>query len=331
MASTLKLLYSFASPKKRGKERFETILEPLQAILQIGFISFYPVGTKIAIKHNMLVIQPPNYSQPVYRWYNNDTQDDLCYLFNVFSRFTRYYSFMETDHPALHRLLVLNAQAGIDKLIRTYSDTNRPHILHTLSMYKRMLHTSHSISQLQLHDTNDELQLQTQQPQTHTQTHAAAGTDQHANVNNMNTSTTTTTTTTNNTPSSLSSIFPKRKNHPQTQIAMQDVAAAAASYSSIQSPQTGPMSAPATAILPLPQLAMNSVDTNTTNIDAVFGRIVEKYNSQIYTIIYNVLLQLHKNNDDSGGDYMHYINGLNQILEPINSSIKKWIDENIVF
>lgn len=99
---------------------------------------------------------------------------------------------------------------------------------------------------------------------------------------------------------------------------MQDVVAPTNSHQAqIQSPQLGPQPAP--------------VDTNTTNIDAVFGRIVEKYNSQIYTIIYNVLLQLHKNNDDSGGDYMHYINGLNQILQPVNSSIKKWIDENIVF
>jgi hypothetical protein len=28
---------------------------------------------------------------------------------------------------------------------------------------------------------------------------------------------------------------------------------------------------------------------------------------------------------------LHYIGGLNQILHPINVSIKKWIDENIVF
>lgn len=311
MASTLKLLYSFASPKKRGKERFETILEPLQAVLQIGFISFYPVGTKIAIKHNMLVIQPPNYSQPVSRWYNNDTQDDLCYLFNVFSRFTRYYSFMETEHPQLHRLLVSNAQAGIDKLIRTYSDTNRPHILHTLSMYKRMLHAPHSQIHLQLHETNDELQLQSQQHTSSAATPASAsitGTvshshpEQHSNNTNAN-------------ANALSSIFPKKKNQtqPQTQpqIAMQDLIAAATTTTS--SP------------------AQNSVDASTANIDAVFGRIVEKYNSQIYTIIYNVLLQLHRNNDDSGGDYMHYINGLNQILQPINTSIKKWIDENIVF
>ena len=31
-----------------------------------------------------LQIQHPNYSQPVIRWYNNDTQEDLFYLFNIF-------------------------------------------------------------------------------------------------------------------------------------------------------------------------------------------------------------------------------------------------------
>jgi len=328
MASTLKLLYSFASPKKRGKERFETILEPLQAILQIGFISFYPVGTKIAIKHNMLVIQPPNYSQPVSRWYNNDTQDDLCYLFNVFSRFTRYYSFMENEYPALHRLLVSNAQAGIDKLIRTYSDTNRPHILHTLSMYKRMLHAPHTQIQLQMQEMNDELQ-----PQPHIITSASSASSASS------VSSASITGNDNHPTNALSSILPKKKNQPQAQVAMQDLITTAATSTSssqlshIQSPQSGPLPSPTTILPPHPQMTVNSVDASTANIDAVFGRITEKYNSQIYTIVYNVLLQLHRNNSDDGGggDYAHYINGLNQILQPINTSIKKWIDENIVF
>lgn len=69
------------------------------------------------------------------------------------------------------------------------------------------------------------------------------------------------------------------------------------------------------------------------NIDSIFSTIVDKYNPQIFSIVYNVLLQLHKKDDGTGnGDnYLHYIGGLNQILHPINVSIKKWIDENIVF
>lgn len=288
-STTLKMLYSFASPHKRGKERFETILEPMQAIIQIGCISFYPVGTKLAIKHNMLVIQPPTYSQPVSRWYNNDTQDDLCYLFNVFSRFKKFYSFMETGSPdvaALYTMLVANARAGIDKLIRTYSDTNKPHILHTLSMYKTMMGSN--TTELQDAHSADQLsQLKPPKPQQLDQ---------------------------NSSNSSNSSIFGKRKN-----------SAVSASIPDDSSPVQAPQQ--------MPQSLASDPATAAANIDSIFSAIVDKYNAQIFSIVHSVLLQLHKKDDGTGnGDsYLHYIGGLNQILHPINVSIKKWIDENIVF
>lgn len=314
-STTLKMLYSFASPQKRGKERFETILEPMQAIIQIGCISFYPVGTKLAIKHNMLVIQPPNYTQPVSRWYNNDTQDDLCFLFNVFSRFKKFYSFMETgtsDVAALYTMLITNARAGIDKLIRTYSDTNKPHILHTLSMYKTMLgsHTDHQPHQYQPQESLDQSQQHQPQQQQQQQQHESA--NQGSNQNS-------------------SSIFGKRKS-------------SASSSSAVSGPdsQSSQLSVPLntmTSSQPPPQPSPLAVSTSSdpaianANIDSIFGTIVGKYNPQIFSIVHNVLLQLHKKDDGTGnGDnYLHYIGGLNQILHPINVSIKKWIDENIVF
>ena len=272
------MLYSFASQSKRGKERFETILEPLQAIIQIGCMSFYPVGTKLAIKYNMLVIQPPNYSQPMSRWYNSDTQDDLCYLFNVFSRFKRFYTFMETEHVALYALLVANARAGIDKLIRTYSDTNKPHILHTLSMYKTMIgtHPHQPPGSAQVVPYYDEDALPASTP---------------------------------------------NKNKNKAGAAAAAAAAAAGGDSELSD-----------ALPPTVSASADSATSNS-NIDSVFSRIVDKYNPQIFIIIYNVLLQLNKREDDTGnGDnYLHYVTGLNQILHPINVSIKKWIDENIVF
>ena len=300
-STTLKMLYSFASPHKRGKERFETILEPMQAIIQIGCVSFYPVGTKLAIKHNMLVIQPPNYSQPVSRWYNNDTQDDLCYLFNVFSRFKRFYSFMETgasDVAALYAMLIVNARAGIDKLIRTYSDTNKPHILHTLSMYKTML---------------GEQQQQQQQPQLPAPAPAPAP-DQETTVQQHP----------HQVANNNSSIFGKRKNTalaPDSQ--SHSASAQLIPLVTLQQQQQSPTQP---TLTPDPAIA-------NANIDSIFSNIVDKYNPQIFSIVHNVLLQLHKKDDGTGnGDnYLHYISGLNQILHPINASIKKWIDENIVF
>ena len=38
----------------KKKERFETILEPLQALVQIAFLSYYPIGSKLTIKNNIL-------------------------------------------------------------------------------------------------------------------------------------------------------------------------------------------------------------------------------------------------------------------------------------
>jgi hypothetical protein len=63
------------------------------------------------------------------------------------------------------------------------------------------------------------------------------------------------------------------------------------------------------------------------NIDDVFIRITDIYTQEVYNIIYNTLHIMIKN--DSSFDV--YIDGLNKILEPTNSRIKKWIDEHIVF
>ena len=143
MQSTFQLLYKTVS-SRRKKERFETILEPLQAILQIALLAFYPVGTKLTIQNNIMTLQPPNYSQSMARWYNNDTKEDLYFLFNVFHRFKKFYAHYKTDSAGsvqhrLYALLIDMSKTGINKLIRTYGQTDKPHILQTLTMYKFIL------------------------------------------------------------------------------------------------------------------------------------------------------------------------------------------------
>lgn len=143
MQSTFQLLYKTVS-SRRKKERFETILEPMQAILQIALLAFYPVGTKLTIQNNIMTLQPPNYSQSMSRWYNNDTKEDLYFLFNVFHRFKKFYAHYKADAPEsvqhrLYALLIDLSKTGINKLIRTYGQTDKPHILQTLTMYKFIL------------------------------------------------------------------------------------------------------------------------------------------------------------------------------------------------
>jgi hypothetical protein len=143
MQSTFQILYKTIN-SRRKKERFETILEPLQAILQIALLAFYPVGTKLTIQNNIMTLQPPNYSQSMARWYNNDTKEDLYFLFNVFHRFKKFYAHYKADAPEsvqhrLYALLIDMSKTGINKLIRTYGQTDKPHILQTLTMYKFIL------------------------------------------------------------------------------------------------------------------------------------------------------------------------------------------------
>ena len=149
---------------KRKKERFETILEPLQAILQIGYLSFAPIGTKLTIHSNILKIQIPNYSQPVIRWYNNDKKEDVFYLYNVFSRFNKFYKTVLAggaggagagENAALFTLLNELAKTGINNLIRTYNQTDKIHILHTLQMYKGMLDNPELVRRLAVTDKPD--------------------------------------------------------------------------------------------------------------------------------------------------------------------------------
>lgn len=255
MSNAFRMLYSIAgSAKKRSKERFETILEPLHAILQVGFLSFYPVGTKLAIKGNMLLIQPPDYTQSMSRWYNSDTQDDLCYLFNVFTRFNKYYAFLLTDMPDLYSLLISNAVKGLEKLIRTYTNTNRPHILHTLNMYKQIALNKHG----------------------------------------------------------------------SMMVSSPGLGSGSGASAVISDDETAP--------------GIGGGNGGSGTIDTIFCNIVEKYSKRDLAVIHNVLLMLAATSSDGTGsvdgvreDYLHYINGVNQILHPVNVSIKKWIDENIVF
>ena len=143
MQSTLQFI---AGQLKKPRERFETILEPLQALLQIGFLAFYPIGSKLAIHNNILTVQAPGYTQNMRRWYNNDKKEDVFYLYNVFSRFNKFYKTVLSgagtgtgENAALFALLNELAKTGINNLTRTYNQTDKIHILHTLQMYKGML------------------------------------------------------------------------------------------------------------------------------------------------------------------------------------------------
>ena len=128
--------------KEKKKERFVIILEPLQAVIQLALLSFYPKGTKLTIANNLLSIQSPTWTQGMWRSYNQDVKEDLFFLFNTIMRFNLFYAFIKDDQDEycdLFDLLVQLGKRGIDKLLLTYSTTEQPALLHTLQMYRTLL------------------------------------------------------------------------------------------------------------------------------------------------------------------------------------------------
>lgn len=127
---------------EKKKERFEMILEPFQAITQLSLIAFCPIGTKLSISNNILYIQQPYYTQFIIRNYYSDKKEDLIYLFTVIKRFHKFYSFLKDKSNKMNdlfTLLIKYSKIGIDKLIKTYSDSEMNHLTQTLRMYKSLL------------------------------------------------------------------------------------------------------------------------------------------------------------------------------------------------
>ena len=125
------------------KERHETILEPLQALVQLACLSVCEVGTKVAITGNILQIQHPRWSQGIMRAYNQDNKEDLFFLFNVVNRFIAFYRRLDTGTgelgQSMFELVRTMAMEGLDKLTLTYSGAEKHSLLHALHMYKSML------------------------------------------------------------------------------------------------------------------------------------------------------------------------------------------------
>jgi hypothetical protein len=148
MSSPIQDIYNMSSifkmlgPSNKKKEKLDYILEPLQAMIQLCFLSYCPIGSKLTIHNNLLMIQSPSVTQGIIRYFNEDTKDDLYYLFNVFRRFLSYYEHLKNNNDyynKLYELIIELSIKGIDKLIQTYADSDKISVLHTLQMYKIML------------------------------------------------------------------------------------------------------------------------------------------------------------------------------------------------
>jgi hypothetical protein len=141
------------------KERFDIILEPLQAILQLSLLSSTPIDTKITIYNNILYIQTPTWKQSISRTYYNDSKSDLFYLFSVITRFNKFYEYLnyiKNNETNLFNLLKEMSIKGIDNLLQTYKQTDNPALLHTLQIYKNLLNTPVKTTEIEINNINND-------------------------------------------------------------------------------------------------------------------------------------------------------------------------------
>jgi hypothetical protein len=144
-SKSLPMLYN--SLVKKEKERFETIVEPFQCVLQLAFLAFCEKNTKITIQKNIVHLQYPTSYQGIVRWYQNDSKEDLYFLFNAIRRFSHFYKHLKTiKNEKIHKhnlydMLIHYAVIGLQRLIDTYTSQSKPSLLYTLQMYKILLET----------------------------------------------------------------------------------------------------------------------------------------------------------------------------------------------
>lgn len=127
----------------KSKDKISMVLEPLQAMIQISFLSILPIGTKIAIDDNLMHLQLPSLIQPIARWYNIYKKDDVYFLFQVIKRFIKWYNPQTNKNSPiskeLYKLILKMSNDGLSNLLKTYDSSGSNALIQIITMYKTML------------------------------------------------------------------------------------------------------------------------------------------------------------------------------------------------
>jgi hypothetical protein len=293
------LLHLYRFVRNNRKERFDVILEPFQATLQLSLLSFLPVGTKLMIHNNILYPQPPQWHQAILRLYNNDNKEDLYFLFHVLIRFTKFYDFLQTSDDAQLRSLYFRmvelSKKGIDNLILTYQDSNDYALINILQLYRAIMENPSDFRNVENAASN----ASDSNPKAHTPTH----TPMHQTY----------TTGAMNRP---------RHSSPQR----------AACTSDDDDDNDGGDDDERERLLPRAGAGRDkkaAAPDRMKEIDKIFVTIKQLYSTHDYHLIYNVLSML--DSCDSTIETTKIINGLSLILEVKYQRIHKWISDNIIY
>jgi len=135
---------------KGAKEKSDYILEPLQACMQLAYLDFCCIGTKLSLDKNLLYIDSPTLSQSFRRYMGSYKKKDIHYLFHVLQRYIRWYK-NDDKFSILTNLLESHIICGLEKLIKTYENNDDRTIIHTIEMYITLIKNKNLVEK-QEHD-----------------------------------------------------------------------------------------------------------------------------------------------------------------------------------
>lgn len=310
------MIYKQFNSKK--KERFDIILEPLQAILQLSLLSFCPIGTKLHIDNNLLKIQMPNYSQGFLRWYLKDSKDDLFYLFYVCKRFPKYYSHLKDI-----RVYKNDMNITLSRLTEDNNNSNNSNNREK----ERENHRDNRDSR----DNRDREKDKNKIKNNHDQ---ERNNNKNIKVKNEENSISSNLSLydllillsikgLNNLITTYSNIDKISLLHTLELYKLLLTIEDNSSSSSVSENNTNIKLRQSLNIL-------EQTKNNQESIDSIFIKINELYTDNEYNVIYNTLMMLN-NNTYTEEQIIKYINGLNMLLETTTSKINPWIHNHIVF
>ena len=135
--SSYQLLKSVEDMFPTQKKEKNLILEPLTVIFKLAILKYKPPNTKLSIRDNSIIYQPPTYDQGFIRMMEGDTREDLHNLYHPILKCIEWY------HCDSYKFLYDECIIGLNILNSVY-DRNST-IRHTISHYISVIQNKENI------------------------------------------------------------------------------------------------------------------------------------------------------------------------------------------
>ena len=105
--------------------------DPISTIFYVAILSFKPVGSKLSIHDDTIIIQKPSIFQGLERWKTGAHRNELLQLSNPIIFFIQRYF----DKKKTKKQLLCNVRNGVKKLIETYKVDVTDIVSESLKLY----------------------------------------------------------------------------------------------------------------------------------------------------------------------------------------------------